>query len=351
MGISKRDRKQDRETGVWSGWQNLCNSRYLILFLLFSLILVSCLPASIRPVIKIGLLAPFEGLYRRSGYEALMAMRAAIADFENEYPSSDIKLLPLALDNSDDAQRTQRAAQKLLTNRNLGAVIGPLNPANVYAAATILGPTSIYWGCPLSYSVDCAKSVPGDLTEDWSIALVRTVSVMARSQGAERLIISGWQPDWPTLSERWVQEAQIPISIAKHETDQDGMVGPFMDVEPSDAVLWLGEPDRAVQVLNTLRQQQPTVPFWMGFGGGNPIFRERTNKFDFVYWAIWDHSDYNRWAETHEPATPTAYLVYLATRKAIAHITGYELEAPLPSEWQLKFFEILPDGSSIPYKE
>ena len=46
----------------------------------------------VQPVVKIGLVAPFEGLYRRTGYDALAAMRAAIAD----QPAPGVNVLPLA---------------------------------------------------------------------------------------------------------------------------------------------------------------------------------------------------------------------------------------------------------------
>ncbi len=60
-----------------------------------------------RPVVKIGLIAPFEGLYRESGYEALAAMRSAIAD--SPLPSQvRIDILPLALDDSADPFPGQR---------------------------------------------------------------------------------------------------------------------------------------------------------------------------------------------------------------------------------------------------
>ena len=79
---------------------------------------------NVRPTIKIGVLAPFEGLHRRSGYAALEAVRAAIADFSNV----DAGILPLALDDGDQPQQAVRSAQKLLADPRVAAVVGPLSP-------------------------------------------------------------------------------------------------------------------------------------------------------------------------------------------------------------------------------
>src|SRR3954463_1255363 len=50
----------------------------VILITMLMVFLSGC--ASIRPIVKIGLIAPFEGLYRQSGYDALDAMRQAMAE-------------------------------------------------------------------------------------------------------------------------------------------------------------------------------------------------------------------------------------------------------------------------------
>ena len=43
------------------------------------LLLVACVfPGSVKPTVKIGLSAPFEGLHRDLGYEALHAVRLAV---------------------------------------------------------------------------------------------------------------------------------------------------------------------------------------------------------------------------------------------------------------------------------
>ncbi|MFZ1771520.1 MAG: ABC transporter substrate-binding protein, partial [Caldilinea sp.] len=90
---------------------------------MLGLVLAAC--TDVRPLVKIGLIAPFEGLYRRTGYEALAAMRQALADA----PTGPVAIIPLALDDSADPTRTVRAAEKLLVDPQVQAVVGPLSPA------------------------------------------------------------------------------------------------------------------------------------------------------------------------------------------------------------------------------
>jgi hypothetical protein len=79
--------------------------------LVLALLLAGC--TDVRPVAKIGLIAPFEGLQRRTGYAALESMRQAIV----ETPASAIGVIPLALDDSADPLGHSRAAEKLLATR------------------------------------------------------------------------------------------------------------------------------------------------------------------------------------------------------------------------------------------
>ena len=115
-----------------------------------------------RPVTKIGLIAPFEGLHRDTGYRALAAMRAAIAEAPSQAnltfgPTLD--LLPLALDDSGEPNGTQRATEKLLVDSTVAAVIGPFAPDSlaqmergmpqersvIWLAPFLINPQGLHW--------------------------------------------------------------------------------------------------------------------------------------------------------------------------------------------------------------
>lgn len=138
--------------------------------------LAACTP--VRPVVKVGLIAPFEGLYRRTGYAALDAVRTAIADCSP--PGVDV--LPLALDDSGQPEGAAHAAAKMRADPAVVAVVGPLSADNVAAAAPQLSEYGARWVVP--FAVDPAGGF-ADPTQVriWFAPLLEAVAAAAREQG------------------------------------------------------------------------------------------------------------------------------------------------------------------------
>jgi len=284
---------------------------------------------SLRPVAKIGLLAPFEGLYRRTGYTALAAMRSAIA----ETPLPKMDLLPLALDDSRDPHR---AAQKLLVDQSVRAIVGPQNPLAFSSALDLSLAAKPYWVLPFGIAPETNQFAEPRTAAAWATRLIATVAAQARQQHAQRLVLAGWTPGWPQLSEAaWTAESGMPVRL----------LDDAQKVVATDAVFWLGSPDGAATYLGGLRKSQPTVPFWLGLQGGDPVFAERAKLSGPIFWATWLGDDYAEWAAHHEPATPFAYLVYRATRQSIAALAGHANQGKEPV-WRVQMFAIGSDGKS-----
>ena len=149
MGISREERGRrgegERGGGGADTRRSISQSRNLFFsLLLLALLLPSC--TSIRPVFKIGLLAPFEGLHRQSGYAALTAMRQAIADFA----PTGIAVMPVALDDGAGLAQTDRAARKLLHDHSLAALIGPYAPPLIQQIQPLLTEAGVPWFMPLA---------------------------------------------------------------------------------------------------------------------------------------------------------------------------------------------------------
>ncbi|MFN8491678.1 MAG: hypothetical protein U0350_29030 [Caldilineaceae bacterium] len=298
------------------------------------LVVLACLQTSctsLRPVAKIGLLAPFEGLYRRTGYTALAAMRSAIA--ENSLP--DLDLLPLALDDSRDPQR---AAQKLLVDQSVRALVGPQNPFAFPSTLDVSLAAKPSWILPFEVAPDTNQFAEPRTATAWATDLIATVAAQARHQQAQRLVLAGWMPGWPQLSEAaWTAKTGMPVRL----------LDDAKKVVASDAVFWLGSPDGAAVYLGELRKSQPSVPFWLGLQGGDPVFVERAKLSGPIFWATWLGDDYAQWAAHHEPATPFAYLVYRATRQSIAALAGHPNQKGEPV-WRVQMFSLDAAGKSEP---
>jgi branched-chain amino acid transport system substrate-binding protein len=285
-------------------------------------------------------LAPFEGLHRRSGYEALAAMRMALADYTAPPGTPEIAVLPLALDDSRDPAR---AAQKLLVDQSVQAILGPLTPATAAAVTAPLtgprAPAAMPWLTP--FAVDPVRGFTAPSADPtWATELVAAVAAATRAQGAQTLVLAGQDRGWPMLTDAgWVQSAGMPVR-------QVGLASPLeAQIQPEDAVLWLGDAESGARFLVALRSQRPSVPFWLGPQGGDPVFAERAaGALENTYWAIRSTVGYNAWAAQHSPSTPNAFLVYLATQQALAAISG---AAPQPGPpWRHVFFAFQPDGAS-----
>jgi branched-chain amino acid transport system substrate-binding protein len=285
-------------------------------------LLLGC--TSIRPVVKIGLLAPFEGLYRRTGYDALGAIRTAI----NEVGPGQVDLLPLALDDSNDPAR---AAQKLLRDPALQAIIGPVLPTPLVRVTAVLNRYPLAWFSPLTIG-PAGFLQPANQTQALT-DLVTAVAVAAQMQGARRLVLAG---DSGLDAPQWPKSLALPVVVLADPTA----------ITDQDAVFWLGDAAAAADFLTRLRVMQPQVPFWLGTQAEDPVFMERTAIRTGVYWAAWADRGYDQWAQTHNPTTLYAYQCYAAAKQAINQIIGSR-EAK-QAVWQIHLFTLLPDGHSRP---
>lgn len=305
-------------------------------FALCLLFLSACTSAfsSTRPVVKIGLLAPFEGLHRQSGYEALTALRAAIA--ENPVPGVDV--LPLALDTSADPAQARRAARKLLLDPGVGALIGPLRPPQIAASAESIQAAELLWLLP---------------TAPASPAAAEFVVALAQATGAESLALAGLGAGWPEQSaQQWSETIGRPVLL----TDDPQAAA------TAGAVLWLGEAEDGAAFVAELRELAPALPVWATSIGGDAVFARlllaRLRQDDLplgpVYWGLLLPGDtqsdaqasFAQWAQTRAPATPTAYAVYRAAQSALRQLADPSARVPAPA---LAIFQLQPDGSSQPF--
>ena len=323
MGISRGEKGREGEGGRGRRGANTRDllSQSLNLFfslLLFALLLPSC--TSIRPVIKIGLLAPFEGLHRQSGYAALTAMRQAIADFA----PTGIAVMPVALDDAAALDQTRRAGRKLLQDQSLRVLIGPYTPSLIPQIQPLLVNRGLSWFMPLAIN-PAVGFVQPDRAGEWAWPLLTAAAEQAQHDGRQRLVLAGWTPGWPRLTDDQARTAfALPLVIS----DQITMI------QSEDAVFWLGSPESGARYFTTLRAQYPTLPFLLGPQADSPIFVEHTQISGPVCLLIWVDDGYEPWLAQHASQSPTAYLTYRATQQAMREILG---QPRLPSQaWRVK---------------
>jgi hypothetical protein len=302
--------------------KGVCSRRLYFLPLL--LLLTSC--TSIRPIVKIGLIAPFEGLYRESGYAALGAMRQALADCT----PSGLEVMPLALDDSGDPAQAQRAAQKLLVDPTVAAVIGPLLLDAVPAVTAVMTQASdIPWLVPALVAPAGGFAPPQ--AASWQSWLESQVEYIATNTPTTRILLLGLPAEWP-----FEMSARVPV-LRIDELDRA-----VTTLEAGDAILWVGRPDVGARWLSALRLQQPKVAFWLAEQGGIDIFAAHTTDLDATYWLVWTDHHYNQWLQAAAPAAQpndfTHYLTYRATCVALSNLA--DSPSTTAAVWQLQRWPI-----------
>ena len=101
----------------------------------FSVITTACSSSS-PPVVKIGLVAPFEGRYRELGYDVIHAIRLAINEI-NSRNSQRASFALVAFDDSADPELAREQAYKIATDPDVVAVLGHWLPETTSAVSPI----------------------------------------------------------------------------------------------------------------------------------------------------------------------------------------------------------------------
>lgn len=112
-------------------------ARWILCLLLF---LTACrAPGATRPVVKIGLVAPFEGRYRYVGYGLFAAVRLALREINAAggvgHPAYSVELV--AYDDGADPAQARQQAEKLAVDPEVVLVIGHFREATTRAALPV----------------------------------------------------------------------------------------------------------------------------------------------------------------------------------------------------------------------
>jgi ABC-type branched-subunit amino acid transport system substrate-binding protein len=148
-------------------------------------LVAACVPVA-RPAVKIGLVGPFEGRYRDTGYEVIYAVRLAVRE-ANQRGLAGYGLELLGLDDSGDAQMAVTQAQKMATDPQVVGVVGHWLDETTLAAA----PAYARAGLPLLATTASPELDPT------AFRLWPTQSTLdAQIQPAWKLSALPFQPGW-----------------------------------------------------------------------------------------------------------------------------------------------------------
>ncbi len=93
--------------------------------------------ASVKPVIKVGLVAPFEGRHRAVGYDAIYSARLAVREINADGGIGGHRVALVALDDRGDPRLARQAAATLAVDPAVVAVAGHFLADTTDSAADI----------------------------------------------------------------------------------------------------------------------------------------------------------------------------------------------------------------------
>ena len=95
--------------------------------------------AGVAPVVKVGLVAPFEGRHRAVGYDAIYAARLALREVNAAGGVHGVRLKLVALDDSGSPELARQSAASLVVDDDVVAVVGHWLPQTTEAARSLYG--------------------------------------------------------------------------------------------------------------------------------------------------------------------------------------------------------------------
>ncbi|NPV07270.1 MAG: amino acid ABC transporter substrate-binding protein [Anaerolineae bacterium] len=110
---------------------------------------------------RLGLVAPFEGLFAATGYEALEAARSQIQEWNDRYRPAGFQVQVWAVDDSNDADQARLRALELAADPHLVAVVGHLAPETSSTAAPTYLASGLLQVSPVPLATTASGQEPG----------------------------------------------------------------------------------------------------------------------------------------------------------------------------------------------
>lgn len=182
---------------------------------------------STPPMVKLGLLAPFEELYRADGYAVLPAVQLAIDQRNAAGGVAGRRVTLVSLNDNGRPDEALRQAANLAVDEDVLGVIGPLHAATAAAAGPTLAEQGLPW---LSLASLAAAQQPGGFSlEAQPDHLLAHAEALLHADGiADPLLVSGDAAfaDLPRASGViWLGDAAGGARLARQLDPQALLVG------------------------------------------------------------------------------------------------------------------------------
>ncbi|BCX04146.1 MAG: hypothetical protein KatS3mg053_2084 [Candidatus Roseilinea sp.] len=159
----------------------------MVRLLLASILVVLTACAAPRPVVKIALVAPFEGRLRQVGYAAFPALRLAIRDRIATGGAGSVHVTFIAYNDDGDPATAARIARNVALDPEVVGVIGHLVPSTTLAAL----PVYTQAGLPV-----LAPSVPANVLPRDPLVFRMGPAAPSRNRQTSNVPCAALDPSW-----------------------------------------------------------------------------------------------------------------------------------------------------------
>jgi branched-chain amino acid transport system substrate-binding protein len=223
---------------------------------------VGCLPKlSTRPVFKIGLVAPFEGLYRDLGYDALYAAKLAVRERNHGGGVEGYLVELVALNDDQDPQAASQRAREMAVDPDIVGVIGHFGDDTTLAALPAYQEASLALVVPASTASAVTSSGYSQtyrLVADNLVVAEVAARYASLQQAARKVAVVGGPQDMVDAFTSIAEAAGTEV-VALEIQDRDMLVSQLAAEDP-DMVFLACEATEAAELLLALREAGLEAP-------------------------------------------------------------------------------------------
>jgi branched-chain amino acid transport system substrate-binding protein len=233
-----------------------------------------CLPRfSTRPTYKIGLVGPFEGLYRHLGYDALRAVELAMTEHSERDGVSGYAVELVVLNDDQDPQSAIQRAREMAVDPDVVGVIGHFGEETTVAALSVYREAGLALVVPAMTSVAVTNSGYDQtyrlVTDSCAIGQV-AARYAVLEKGARRVAVVGSAEEQvlPFVASARVAGAEVSV----HQGPDRAVLTSELVGENPDLVYLAGKGIEGADLLLALRQSGLEVSILGGSGLDMPQF-------------------------------------------------------------------------------
>lgn len=253
---------EEQEGVVGQFISSLLNRACIILPLLAVLVMVGCAPdicRGTRPILKIGLMAPFEGVARPLGYEALEGVKLAIAQWNARGGPGGYMVELVALNDSNDPQEARLQAGEFLVDPAVLGVVAGWSSETAQAIVPILEQRGLATVLPWSVPAVLADRDQGIITiaahqEQIAQALVEYLPIAISHCHIAIVGAASAIAPYQAFLPACVQGAAPPVALHRHAL-RAWVASLFDDrTSPLEALILVVDPISGGEIVAALHQ-------------------------------------------------------------------------------------------------